>query len=123
MTNRDYAGSTYFTMKNASLYECLGWCREEADCTSASFSFVVNPLASNQETSCRLQNETLSTKVAQSSIGPQQGASSSSSNPQKANNAYFFSKLHLRSGKSEKKKFTRKVKKVLKGENRVGKMF
>ena len=24
MTNRDYAGTTYYTIRNVSLYECLG---------------------------------------------------------------------------------------------------
>ncbi|XP_074599209.1 trynity [Brevipalpus obovatus] len=96
MTNRDYAGTTYYTIRNVSLYECLGWCRDEVDCTAASFSFVVNPLAPVQETSCRLQNETLASKLPQSNIGPTSG-SASSGNPQKATNLYFFSKLHLRS--------------------------
>ncbi|XP_053208805.1 protein let-653-like [Panonychus citri] len=100
MTNRDFPGPTYFTARNISLYECLGWCRDEADCTSASFSFIVNPMAANQETLCRLQNETLSGKVSQS-MSSQQGITSSTSlssgNPQRANNLYFFSKLNLRS--------------------------
>lgn len=98
MTNRDYAGTTYYTIRNVSLYECLGWCRDEVDCTSASFTFVVNPLAPVQETTCKLQNETLASKIPQSNIGPTSG-SASSGNPQKAVNLYFFSKLQLRSGK------------------------
>lgn len=108
MTNRDFPGPTYFTARNISLYECLGWCRDEADCTSASFSFIVNPMAANQETLCRLQNETLSGKVSQS-MSSQQGITSSTSlssgNPQRANNLYFFSKLNLRSGKRKRTKF------------------
>lgn len=96
MTNRDYAGTTYYTIRNVTLYECLGWCHDESDCTAASFSFVVNPLAPVQETSCRLQNETMAGKIPQSNIGPTSG-SASSGNPQKATNLYFFQKLHLRS--------------------------
>jgi len=99
MTNRDYSGTTYYTIRNVSLYECLGWCRDEVDCTSASFNFVVNPLAPVQETSCKLQNETLVNKAPTSNIGPSALASASSGSPQKAINSYFFSKLHLRSGK------------------------
>lgn len=93
MTNRDFAGTTYYTIRNVSLYECLGWCRDEVDCTAAAFSFVVNPLAPLQETTCRLQNETQSLKGG---ISPTQGPANSK--PQKAVNLYYFSKSHLRSG-------------------------
>lgn len=109
MTNRDYAGTTYYTIRNVSLYECLGWCRDEVDCSSASFSFVVNPLAPLQETTCRLQNETqakISPSSSSSQSSPVSSSSSSSSssnsvsaNPQKAVNLYYFQKTHLRSGK------------------------
>ena len=113
MTNRDFPGSTYYTIRNVSLYECLGWCRDEVDCTAASFSFVVNPLAPLQETTCRLQNETKSTiggSTIASSPSPTSSllsptvtssslASGPSVNPQKAVNLYYFSKTHLRSGK------------------------
>jgi len=88
MTNRDYPGSTYYTIRNVSLYECLGWCRDEVDCSAASFSFVVNPLAPMQETTCRLQNET---SHKNSPTSP------SLSGPQKAVNLYYFSKTNLRS--------------------------
>lgn len=113
MTNRDFPGSTYYTIRNVSLYECLGWCRDEVDCTAASFSFVVNPLAPLQETTCRLQNETKST-IGGSTIASSPSPTSSllsptvtssslvsgpSVNPQKAVNLYYFSKTHLRSGK------------------------
>lgn len=105
MTNRDYPGSTYYTIRNVSLYECLGWCRDEVDCTSASFSFVVNPLAPMQETTCRLQNETAKVSASSSSSllssSPSSSSSSSSNNyanPQKAVNLYYFTKTHLRSG-------------------------
>ncbi|XP_017460917.1 PREDICTED: uncharacterized protein LOC108354236, partial [Rhagoletis zephyria] len=80
MTNRDYPGTIYYTIRNVSLYECLGWCRDEGDCTAAAFSFVVNPLTPIQETTCLLQNETLSKNTSL----------------QKAVNMYFFSKMHLR---------------------------
>lgn len=93
MTNRDFAGTTYYTIRNVSLYECLGWCRDEVDCTAASFSFVVNPLAPLQETTCRLQNETQSLKGG---VSPTQGPANNK--PQKAVNLYYFSKSHLRSG-------------------------
>nr|CAD7197088.1 unnamed protein product [Timema douglasi] len=58
LTDYDYKGTTYYTVKNLSLYECQGWCREEPDCQAASFSFVVNPMIPVQETLCQLQNET-----------------------------------------------------------------
>lgn len=92
MTNRDYQGTIYYTIRNVSLYECLGWCRDETDCSAAAFSFVVNPLTPIQETTCLLQNETQAKKPTQSG---------SYTNPalQKAVNMYFFSKLQLRTGK------------------------
>ena len=99
MTNRDYPGSTYYTIRNVSLYECLGWCRDEVDCSAASFSFVVNPLAPMQETTCRLQNETTTGHKTTSSSHSSSSSSSlsSNSNPQKAVNLYYFSKTNLRS--------------------------
>ena len=107
MTNRDYPGSTYYTIRNVSLYECLGWCRDEGDCTSASFSFVVNPLAPMQETTCRLQNETAKPSSPSSSMLPSSSSSAASiayATPQKAVNLYFFSKTHLRSGKRSRER-------------------
>jgi len=95
MTNRDYVGTTYYTIRNVSLYECLGWCKDEVDCSAASFSFVVNPLAPIQETTCLLQNDTQAKKPLTGTNG---GASSASSGtPQKAVNMYFFTKANLRS--------------------------
>lgn len=44
LTDFDYRGNTYYTVKNLTLYECQGWCREEAECQAAAFSFVLNPL-------------------------------------------------------------------------------
>ena len=37
MTDLDYVGETYYTIRNLSLYECQGWCREEPECSAASF--------------------------------------------------------------------------------------
>lgn len=37
LTDYDFAGTTYYSVKNLSLYECQGWCREEADCQAAAF--------------------------------------------------------------------------------------
>lgn len=96
MTNRDYPGTTYYTIRNVSLYECLGWCRDEVDCSAASFSFVVNPLAPIQETTCLLQNETQSKKPSVSSTTGSNSVPAGT--PQKAVNLYFFTKAQLRSG-------------------------
>ncbi|XP_057666359.1 uncharacterized protein LOC130900056 isoform X1 [Diorhabda carinulata] len=83
LTDYDYRGNTYYTVKNLSLYECQGWCREEPDCQAAAFSFVLNPLIPIQETLCLLQNETSS--------------SNPSATPQRAVNMYYMTKLQLRS--------------------------
>lgn len=83
LTDLDYRGTTYYTIRNLSLYECQGWCREEPDCAAASFSFVVNPLAPVQETVCLLQNATL--------------ADNPTSTPQKAVSSYYMVKLNIRS--------------------------
>lgn len=37
LTELDYRGSTYYTIRNLSLWECQGWCREEPECAAASF--------------------------------------------------------------------------------------
>jgi len=42
LTDFDYPGESYYTIRNLSLYECQGWCREEPECVAASFSFAVN---------------------------------------------------------------------------------
>lgn len=94
MTNRDYLGTIYYTIRNVSLYECLGWCRDEIDCTAAAFSFVVNPLTPIQETTCLLQNETLAKKPTG---GLTSQGSYSSPSLQKAINMYFFTKMQVRS--------------------------
>lgn len=37
LTDFDFQGTTYYSVKNLSLYECQGWCREEPDCQAAAF--------------------------------------------------------------------------------------
>lgn len=83
LTDFDFAGTTYYSVKNLSLYECQGWCREEADCQAAAFSFVVNPLSPSQETHCQLQNDS--------------SAANPSAAPQRSANMYYMVKLQLRS--------------------------
>ncbi|GLH09041.1 Cuticlin-1 [Gryllus bimaculatus] len=83
LTEMDYRGSTYYTVKNLTLYECQGWCREETDCQAAAFSFVVNPLTPKQETLCMLQNET--------------SATNPSAVPQRSVNLYYMVKMQIRS--------------------------
>lgn len=96
MTNRDYSGSTYYTIQNVSLFECLGWCKEENSCTSAVFSFVVNPFAALQETTCMLQNETLARQTAHLRQVPLSNEQMTVvAHPQKATNLYFFNKVDL----------------------------
>lgn len=84
LTDYDYRGTTYYSVRNLSLYECQGWCREEPECQAAAFSFVVNPLAPMQDTLCQLQNETAATNPA--------------AQPQRAANMYYMTKLQIRSG-------------------------
>lgn len=95
MTNRDYSGLTYYTIQNVSLFECLGWCKEEASCTSAVFSFVVNPFAALQETTCMLQNETQARQTAYVRQVPGGDQMTVVAHPQKATNLYFFNKIEL----------------------------
>lgn len=83
LTDYDFSGSTYYSVKNLTLYECQGWCREEADCQAAAFSFVVNPLSPYQETHCQLQNDT--------------SAHNPTATPQRSTNMYYMVKLQLRS--------------------------
>lgn len=82
-TDFDYRGNTYYSVKNLSLYECQGWCREEPDCQAAAFSFVLNPLIPKQETLCQLQNET--------------SANNPTATPQRSVNMYYMTKMQLRS--------------------------
>lgn len=95
MTNRDYSGLTYYTIQNVSLFECLGWCKEESTCTSAVFSFVVNPFAALQETTCMLQNETIARQTAYLRSMPSGEQVTVVAHPQKATNLYFFNKIEL----------------------------
>ncbi|KAK5649576.1 hypothetical protein RI129_000605 [Pyrocoelia pectoralis] len=83
LTDYDYKGNTYYTVKNLSLYECQGWCREEGDCQAAAFSFVVNPLAPMQDTLCQLQNETSANNPIEA--------------PQRSVNMYYMTKIQIRS--------------------------
>jgi len=85
VTDLDYKGETYYTIRNLSLYECQGWCREEPECQAASFSFVVNPLTPRQETVCLLQNGTAATNP--------------SAQPLKAVSQYYMTKMVIRSDK------------------------
>lgn len=83
LTDYDFSGTTYYSVKNLSLYECQGWCREEQDCQAAAFSFVVNPLTPAQETLCQLQNDS--------------SAHNPSATPQRSASMYYMVKLQLRS--------------------------
>ena len=87
MTDVDYQGETYYTIRNLSLYECQGWCREEVECQAASFSFVANGLG-QQETVCLLQNGTQ--------------ANNPTSKPIRARNQYYMVKMSIRSGELQK---------------------
>lgn len=95
MTNRDYSGLNYYTMQNVSLFECLGWCKDDASCTSAVFSFVVNPFAALQETTCMLQNETQARHGAYLRTTANGEQITVVAQPQKATNLYFFNKIEL----------------------------
>ncbi|OWR54363.1 hypothetical protein KGM_204484 [Danaus plexippus plexippus] len=41
LTDVDFAGTAYYTVRNLSLYECQGWCREEPDCQAAAFRYKI----------------------------------------------------------------------------------
>ena len=86
MTDLDFVGESYYTIRNLSLYECQGWCREEPECNAASFSFAVNPNSSppRQDTVCLLQNGTQATNP--------------SAKPTRALNQYYMVKMSVRSG-------------------------
>lgn len=83
LTDYDFAGTTYYSVKNLSLYECQGWCNQEPECVAAAFSFVVNPLLPEQETLCQLQNDT-------QAMNPSVVA-------QRSNSMYYMVKLNIRS--------------------------
>lgn len=83
LTDYDFAGTTYYSVKNLSLYECQGWCNQEPECQACAFSFVVNPLTPEQETLCQLQNTTQ--------------AFDPTATPQRSNSMYYMVKLNIRS--------------------------
>lgn len=83
LTDFDFVGTTYYSVKNLSLYECQGWCNQEPECQAAAFSFVVNPLLPEQETLCQLQNDSQ--------------AMNPSALPQRSNSMYYMVKLNIRS--------------------------
>ncbi|KPJ05891.1 hypothetical protein RR46_00333 [Papilio xuthus] len=41
LTDVDFVGTSYYTVRNLSLYECQGWCREENDCQAAAFRYLI----------------------------------------------------------------------------------
>lgn len=106
MTDVDYQGETYYTIRNLSLYECQGWCREEVECQAASFSFVANGLG-QQETVCLLQNGTQ--------------ANNPTSKPIRARNQYYMVKMSIRSDKVCKRpwNFERVPNSVIQGHDRA----
>ena len=81
-----YAGETYYTIRNLSLYECQGWCREEPECMAASFAFPLSVAGSppRQETTCLLQNSTQARNPA--------------ARPQRRLFQYYMVKMSIRSG-------------------------
>lgn len=83
LTDFDFTGTTYYSVKNLSLYECQGWCNQEPECQAAAFSFVVNPLLPEQETLCQLQNDSQ--------------AMNPSAVAQRSNSMYYMVKLNIRS--------------------------
>jgi len=107
LTDLDYKGETYYTIRNLSLYECQGWCREEPECQAASFSFVVNPLTPRQETVCLLQNGT--------------AANNPSAQPLKAVSQYYMVKMSVRSDKVCKRpwNFERVPNKMIEGHDKA----
>jgi len=107
LTDLDYKGETYYTIRNLSLYECQGWCREEPECQAASFSFVVNPLTPRQETVCLLQNGT--------------AANNPAAQPLRAVSQYYMVKMSIRSDKVCKRpwNFERVPNKMIEGHDKA----
>jgi len=107
LTDLDYKGETYYTIRNLSLYECQGWCREEPECQAASFSFVVNPLTPRQETICLLQNGT--------------AANNPSAQPLKVVSQYYMVKMSIRSDRVCKRpwNFERVPNKQIEGNDKA----
>ena len=83
LTDYDFPGTTYYSVKNLSLYECQGWCNQEPECVAAFFSFALNPLTPEQETNCQLQNTTT--------------AFDPTATPQRSYSTYYMVKLNIRS--------------------------
>lgn len=106
MTDVDYQGETYYTIRNLSLYECQGWCREEIECQAASFSFAVNS-GGKQETVCLLQNGTQ--------------ANNPTAKPIRALNQYYMVKMSVRSDKVCKRpwNFERVPNSIIQGHDRA----
>lgn len=107
LTDLDFKGETYYTIRNLSLYECQGWCREEPECQAASFSFVVNPLTPRQETVCLLQNGT--------------AANNPAAQPLRAVSQYYMVKMSIRSDKVCKRpwNFERVPNKMIEGHDKA----
>jgi len=107
LTDLDFKGETYYTIRNLSLYECQGWCREEPECQAASFSFVVNPLTPRQETVCLLQNGT--------------AANNPAAQPLRAVSQYYMVKMSVRSDKVCKRpwNFERVPNKMIEGHDKA----
>ena len=107
LTDLDYKGETYYTIRNLSLYECQGWCREEPECQAASFSFVVNPLTPRQETVCLLQNGT--------------AANNPAAQPLRAVSQYYMVKMNIRSDRVCKRpwNFERVPNKMIDGHDKA----
>jgi len=106
MTDVDYQGETYYTIRNLSLYECQGWCREEVECQAASFSFVANSQG-QQETVCLLQNGTQ--------------ANNPTTKPIRALNQYYMVKMSIRSDQVCKRpwNFERVPNSIIQGHDRA----
>ncbi|KAK0159676.1 hypothetical protein PV327_010769 [Microctonus hyperodae] len=83
LSDYDYQGTTYYTARNLTLHECQNWCKSQIDCQAVAFSFVVNPLAPMQETTCQFQNETTSTDP--------------NSQARRVANTYYMTKLQISS--------------------------
>ena len=107
LTDLDFKGETYYTIRNLSLYECQGWCREEPECQAASFSFVVNPLTPRQETVCLLQNGT--------------AANNPAAQPLRAVSQYYMVKMSIRSDRVCKRpwNFERVPNKMIDGHDKA----
>ena len=107
LTDLDFKGETYYTIRNLSLYECQGWCREEPECQAASFSFVVNPLTPRQETVCLLQNGT--------------AANNPAAQPLRAVSQYYMVKMSIRSDRVCKRpwNFERVPNKMIEGHDKA----